>query len=103
MEIKNNKFYILGGRERIILNNGLEISVINCYGSYTDNKFDLELLRKELKGRGSYKIISDEVELAVIKDGEFATKEYLYGAGDVVGHITPQQYKKIIEHLKEAR
>ncbi len=95
MEIKDNKFYILGGREKIPLNKGVELSVINCFGSYSDNHFNTRLFCEE----GN--IESDTVEIALVKDGKFITKDYFDRECDVIGYITAQELEKIIQQLKE--
>ena len=92
-----NNFAIGGGRCSLTFKNGYRVSLYNGFGSYTDNKFDMNLLEID-----DNKIVtSTYCEIAIIKDGKFVTNNVLKNGDSVIGYATIEDMIKILNKVSE--
>lgn len=83
------------GRFQIEFPNGYKVSVFIGYNSYSDNQFNLNLI-------DPINIIScQNCEVAVIKDGEFVTDDFIDCGDDVCGFVEPKKLAEIIYNVSK--
>lgn len=78
------------GRFKLTFENGYTVSVINGFGSYSDNLYNTKLIL------GKKPIISEDCEIAIIKNEEFCTKKFIDNGDDVKGYVLPDELAEII-------
>ena len=72
------------GQFKIEFENGYGVSIINGFGSYTENHFNLEI--RELERQPGALCVTPRCEVAIIhKDLGFVTKSFITEAGTLVG------------------
>jgi len=84
------------GKRRINFLNGCTLSIINGFGSYSENHFNMDVYDKFI-------INTKNCEVAVLRNNEFITKEVLDSADDVIGYVTEKELKEIIKKVREWR
>ena len=77
-----NSFEIRGGHCRLTFKNGYTVSLYNGFGSYSDNKFDTNLL--DITADDD--VASTYCEVAIIKNGKFVTRDVIGDDTDVIGY-----------------
>lgn len=79
------------GRFKLTFKNGYAVSVVNGYGTYSDNYNNTELVL------GKKPIIIGKCEIAIIKDEEFCTKKFIDidSDDDVKGFVSPDELTEI--------
>lgn len=83
------------GRFQIEFPNGCKVSVFIGYGSYSSNKFNLNLI-------DPIDIVScQNCEVAVIKDGKFVTDKFIDCENDVCGFVEPKKLAEIIYNVSK--
>lgn len=86
----------------IFFENGYTLSIINGFGSYSENHDNFE---KEWQITDHRDILanweSSDVEIAIIKDGKFVTSDVLDNNYDVEGYVKVEELTEIIEKIKE--
>lgn len=88
-ESGNKPIMLFDGRKTMEFDNGYSLSIINGFGSDSDNKFRSDLIEQKI-------IRSRFCEVAVIKNGKFVTKKVLDTTDDVLGWVDKKQLAKII-------
>lgn len=90
------------GHTWIGFDNGYTVSIINGFGSYTENHFNIDL-REEEKKPGA-RCITPTCEIAIIHEElGFVTKTFIPEAGDdVVGYVKPEELVDIINKVAAA-
>ena len=92
-----NNFAIGGGRCSLTFKNGYRVSLYNGFGSYTDNKFDMDLLEID-----DNKIVnSTYCEIAVIRDGKFVTSEITNNDDSVIGYASIEDVIDILNKVSK--
>lgn len=93
--IENANFVTSSGHFHIKFENGYEISLFNGFGSYTDN-LSVETDENE-------PVYSKYIELAIIKDGYFCTRDFVLTENDdVLAMVTSREVANIIFKVKNA-
>lgn len=85
------------GQFKLKFKNGYEISIINGFGSYSENKFKYELF---MPSKNSFEIKSKDCEIAIIYKEEFVTKKFIDCGDDVLGYISSDELADIIYMVK---
>lgn len=83
------------GHFKITFENGYTVSVINGFGSYSQNHFNTDLLTNTFTP-----IISQDCEIAIIYDGHFVTRKFLDIRDDVYAYVKPDEVADIIYQIK---
>ena len=91
------------GQFKITFENGYTISVINGYGSYTENHFNQKLLKKMEKLNFTDVCVSKDCEVAIIYCGEFCTRNFIETTDSVIGYIKSDELAKLIMKVKNAK
>lgn len=87
------------GIMQLTFENGYTLSVINGFGSYSENHFNFELSSPNCKADDI--AISTNCEIAIINpQEEFCTSEYLQCNGDVKGYVNINELADIISVVK---
>lgn len=85
----------------ITFDNGYILSIVNGMGSYSENQFDYDIWNKALKTGDIFATYeSKDVEIAIIKDGEFVTSDILEVDDDVKGYVSIEELLEIINKIK---
>ena len=84
------------GRVWITFNNGYTISIINGYGSYSENRYKSELIATPEFAS----IDSKDCEVAIVYKGEFVTNDFLNCGDSVKGYVRPDELAEIILMVK---
>ena len=80
------------GHFHIKFDNGYEVSLFNGLGSYTDN----------LRIENEKNVFSKYMEVAIIKDGHFVTRDFITCINDdVVGLLKPETVVEILMKVKD--
>lgn len=92
---KKMNFIIFSGHFHIKFKNGYEVSLFNGTGSYTDNLY--------AKFHEDEEVYSKYIELAIIKDDYFYTRDFIETVDDdVIGLIDPEELIDILNKVKNA-
>lgn len=94
-EEEKANFITQKGHFHILFDNGYEVSIFNGQGSYTDNLY--------IQDDDDEEIYSKYVEVAIIKDGYFMTRDFIDGLDDVVGMIDPNELIKLLVKVKKMK
>lgn len=86
------------GHFKITFKNGYTVSVINGFGSYSQNHFNTDLLSDTL-----IPIVSQDCEIAILYEGYYVTRKFLEVHNDVYGYIRPEEVADIIYKIKNYR
>lgn len=88
------------GKVQIKYDNGYTLSIVNGFGSHTENSDAFEKYYKIIENRDiTASWTSEEVEIAVISPAnEFVTKKFIEGATDLVVTVS---VKRLIEIMNE--
>jgi hypothetical protein len=85
------------GRFQITFENGYTVSVINGFGSYTENHFNIDLMNPEKDTI----ITSKDCEIAILHNDKFVTRNFIDNIGDdVKGYIDPKELVDILYKVK---
>lgn len=82
------------GHKHIMFGKGVYLSIFNGFGSYSQNHFEIDKMKKKI-------IITQDCEIAILRKDEFITEEVLGGEGVVRGYITKQKLKEIIKTIRK--
>lgn len=90
------------GGFKITFENGYTISVINGFGSYSENHFKEEIFEtmQNLKFDDTCK--SKDCEVAIIYEDKFCTDKFIETADSVKGWITSDELADLIIKIKNA-
>lgn len=88
------------GHFKLKFKNGYEISIINGFGSYSENKFKTELFEPSMN---LFAIKSKDCEIAIIYKEIFVTKKFIDCGDDVLGYISSDELADIIYMVKNYR
>ena len=80
------------GHFKLTFENGYTVSVINGYGSYSENHFN----RKLLSVPDFCSIDSEDCEIAIMHNGIFVTNSFVECDDSVKGYVTPEELADII-------
>lgn len=87
-----SNFITSEGHFHIMFANGYEVSLFNGLGSYTDN----------LRIENEKNVFSKYMEVSIIKDGHFVTRDFITGINDdVVGLLKPETVVEILMKVKD--
>lgn len=84
------------GKFCLTFDNGCAISVINGFGSYSENYFNSDLLKKH---KLDY-IKSKDCEIAIMYNEIFVTGRFVEGSDDVKGYVSVDELSDIIYKVK---
>ena len=83
------------GSFQIRFNNGYKLSIINGFGSYSENHYKQDLLEKQ-NDDNCGGISSKNCEIAIIKNSEFVTNNILNSGDSVKGYVDIDELIEII-------
>lgn len=87
------------GTMQLTFENGYTISIINGFGSYSENHFNFDL--SPLRCDNTEIATSKDCEIAIINpQNEFCTSEYLQCSDDVKGYVNIDELVDIINMVK---
>lgn len=81
------------GHKHIHFGKGVCLSIFNGFGSYSENHYEIEKMNKKI-------VITNDCEIAVLRNNEFITEEVLGGNKVVKGYVTKKELKEIIEKVR---
>lgn len=83
------------GHFKITFENGYTVSVVNGFGSYSQNHFNTDLLTETFSP-----ITSQDCEIAILYNGNFVTRKFLDIQDDVYAYVKPDEVADIIYNVK---
>lgn len=87
------------GHFRLTFENGYTISIINGFGSHSENHFNRNLL--SISNFDS--IDSQDCEIAVIYNEKFVTKKFVECDDDVKGYVSADELADIIYRVRNKK
>lgn len=85
------------GHFKITFKNGYTVSVINGFGSYSENHFNIDLMNPEKDTI----ITSKDCEMAILHNDKFVTRNFIDDNSDSVkGYISPEELVDILYKVK---
>lgn len=97
-----SNFYTSPGHFQMTFPNGYTISIFNGPGSYTENHFNMELLKKQCDGTLN-EVHSDKVEIGILFGGQLVTKNLLKSYDNVIAEVDPSELLEIIDKVREVK
>lgn len=89
---RNNHFWLT-------FDNGITLSTIFGYCSYSENRYGDESI--QIKDRFDVRYESDNAEIAIINpEGDFITKKYKDDGDGVLGYVSFDEWLKIVDWCK---
>ena len=81
------------GRFAIQFDNGYKISVVNGFGSYSENHYNRDCISGD-------NCVSKDCEIAILDDkNNFCTRKLLDSEDDVIGYVSTKKLLEIIEKV----
>lgn len=92
------------GGFKITFENGYTISVVNGFGSYSENRFNTKLYEKMNNNNIKFFNIcqTKDCEVAILYNNEFCTDRFIETDSDVKGWITADELADLIIKIKNA-
>lgn len=84
------------GRCCLTFENGYMVSIFNGFGSYSENHFKTDLLKR----LENCNVNSKDCEIAVIYNGKFVTRNFIECADSVKGWVTADELADVIYKVK---
>lgn len=85
------------GRALFIFDNGYAVSITNSFGTYSSNHMNYEVFKEMTNPTPDTPICSKDIEIAIIKNEEFCTKEIIEGCeSDVLGYMSMDAFLDIL-------
>ena len=81
------------GHRHIFFGKGIYLSIFNGFGSYSQNHYEIKKMNKKI-------VITNDCEIAILRNNDFITEEVLGGNGVVRGYVTKKELKEIIEKVR---
>lgn len=90
------------GQFKITFDNGYTISIVNGYGSYTENHYNQKLLKKMKNLRFIDFCESEDCEVAILYEDEFCTRSFIETNDSSIGYIKSDELADLIMKVKNA-